>query len=317
MAGSVVDGLGVEAMAVLVVRERCDKRVTAAWPGFTERRLARLAQQDRYGRAAEKVAENILEDLFTHVLDWPLSAVNFQVGYADLLLTSLGVKYLIMEVKRPGALVWRRPAVDAALTQARRYAAEQKVRCVGVSDGELLYAANVSHGGLTGRVLARLTEAEPPLSLWWLSVHGIYRPPDCRPELLPDLPASGAGVQPAGGTGALLHPKYHLPAECFAYAASPVEPRTWKLPYRHPDGSIDHARLPKAIQAILSSYRGLKVGSVPETAIPDVLARLAEAACELGRMPHQCAEPAPIYPQLAAALDQFGRLTDITAAHPF
>jgi len=299
-------------VAALVVRERCDTRVTAAWPGFTGRRRARLAQQDRYGRAAEKVAENILEDLFTRVLDWPISAVNFQVGYADMELTSLGVKYLIVEVKRPGALVWRRPAVEAALAQARRYAAEQKVGCVGVSDGELLYAADVAHGGLTGRVLARLTEPDPPLSLWWLSVHGIYRAPDCSPELLPEVPAPRACGQ-AMDAGAMLHPKYHLPAECFAYAGNVADPRTWKLPYRHADGSIDHARLPKAIQAILSNYRGLKVGSVPEPAIPDVLARLAQAACQLGRMPHQCAEPAAIYLQLAAALDQFGRLTDITA----
>lgn len=65
-----------------------------------------MAQQRRFGTAAEKVAENILEDLFTMALDWHLSEVNNQVGYADLVLTRLGVKHLIVEVKRPGALAW-------------------------------------------------------------------------------------------------------------------------------------------------------------------------------------------------------------------
>jgi hypothetical protein len=69
------------------------------------------------------------------------------------------------------------------------------------------------------------------------------------------------------------------------------------------DGSIDARRLPKAIQAILSNYRGAKVRSVPENAIPDVLRRLASAAEQLGRMPHQ-GETAKVYEMLAQALWQ-------------
>ncbi len=52
---------------------------------------------------------------------------------------------------------------------------------------------------------------------------------------------------------------YQLPASCFAYVGDPAHPGTWKLPYRLIDGSIDERRLPKAIQAILSNYRGVKV----------------------------------------------------------
>jgi hypothetical protein len=44
------------------------------------KRDQRLARQRRFGTAAEKVAENVLEDLFTMVLDWHLSEVNNQVG---------------------------------------------------------------------------------------------------------------------------------------------------------------------------------------------------------------------------------------------
>jgi len=126
---------------------RCRDRIRAAWPAFLEKRNERLVQQERHGIAAEKVAENIVEDLFTMVLDWSVSDMNNQVGYADLLLTRLGVKYLVVEVKRPGALAWNRRAVDAALGQALRYADEQRVKCVGISDGFILYAADIQHAG--------------------------------------------------------------------------------------------------------------------------------------------------------------------------
>jgi len=43
---------------------RCVDRINSTWPSFTEKRHARLVQQDRHGVAAEKVAENIIEDLF-------------------------------------------------------------------------------------------------------------------------------------------------------------------------------------------------------------------------------------------------------------
>ena len=38
---------------------------------------------------------NLIEDFFTEVLDWPISDLKNQMDYADLLLTSLGVKYLL------------------------------------------------------------------------------------------------------------------------------------------------------------------------------------------------------------------------------
>ena len=95
-------------------------------------------------------------------------------------------------------------------------------------------------------------------------------------------------------------------------SATPPSPATWKLPYRLADGSIDLRRLPKAVQAILSNYRGIKVSGIPEGDIPDVLVRLACAAASLGKMPGQGGEPAPVYHQLAEALGQKGRLGDVT-----
>ena len=69
------------------------------------------------------------------------------------------------------------------------------------------------------------------------------------------------------------------------------------------DRSIDVKRLPKAIQSILSNYRGARISSVPEKAIPDVLRRLASAAEQLGKMPHQ-GETAEVYEMLAQVLKQ-------------
>lgn len=291
------------------------ERINENWPTFLEKRKERLAQQERHGVAAEKVSENILEDLFTVILDWSISDMNYQVGYADLLLTRLGVKYLIMEAKRPGSLAWNRRAVEAALDQVLRYSDEQKVKCVGVSDGLMLYAANVEHGGLQDRVFVSLEAVEPQETLWWLNVHGIYRPrkdpQDAGLRLLPEAAVERTcPLETLNDT--LLHPKYKVPARCFAYIGHASDPHSWKLPYCLADGSIDVKRLPKAIQAILSNYRGVKVSGIPEKDISDVLVRLARAAASMGRMPNQSGETAPVYKQLAEVLEQLGRLNEIT-----
>jgi hypothetical protein len=293
------------AVEKLASYQHCIQRIQARWPAFLEKRLQRLKQQERHGAASEKVAENIVEDLFTEVLDWELGDLNNQMEYADIVLTKAGIKYLLVETKRPGALAWHQHAVERALAQAMRYAAEQKVKCIAISDGAMLYAANFQHGGIEDRIFVSLADLAAPLDLWWLSVHGIYRPcsiaPSAQSHLLPQEAVPDVADE-AGGQ--LLHPKYQLPVSCFAYVGNPAQPDTWKLPYRLADGSIDEKRLPKAIQAILSNYRGAKVSSIPEQAIPAVLARLASGAESLGKMPHQRADTADVYRQLASALEQ-------------
>jgi hypothetical protein len=307
----------IEIAKDLASYRRCTERIHENWPRFLERRQERLAQMERYNTAAEKVAENILEDLFTLVLDWPLSDINNQVRYADLLLTTLGVKHLIIEAKRPGALAWNRRAVEAALEQAQRYASEQKVKCVGVSDGFMIYAADIQCGGIKDRVFASLAAAEPPDDLWWLSVHGIYREISGDDAMgVRGLSETSAGPDAGSGLvhGTLLHPKYGIPAHCFAYVGDACHPGTWKLPYRCADGSVDLKRLPKAIQSILSNYRGAKVGGIPERAIPDVLVRLARAAASVGKMPHQCSKPPAIYCRLADTLEQSGKMAEFISS---
>jgi len=295
----------------LASHRHCVERMQANWSAFAERRAGWLVQQGRHGGAAEKVAENILQDLFTQVLDWSLSDLNNQIQFADLLLTHLGIKYLLLEVKRPGALAWNRKSVELALNQARRYADEQKVKCVAVSDGLMLYAADIVHGGTKDRLYVSLESASPPEALWWLSVHGIYREVEALPESSPVLPdslaTSATPGDPPTPVDELLHPKYHLPAECFGYVGNAGDQSTWKLPFLCADGSIDLKRLPKAIGAILSNYRGVKVEGIPEAAIPDVLVRLAKAASQAGKLPRQGGKSAPVYEQLVEVLAQLGR----------
>jgi hypothetical protein len=250
---------------------RFETHLTTNWPTFTAKRSERLRQQGRFGEASERVAENIVEDLFTVALDWKLGDINNQVDYADIVVTRLGIKYCIVETKRPGALAWNRAAVHSALEQARRYADEQKVTCIAVSDGVMFYAANIEKGGLHDRIFVSLESKEPHNDLWWLSEHGVYRPrigPQDEPlTLLETAPATKA-IRTQEDSTALLHPKYCLPAQCFAYAGDANRPTTWKLPYLSEDGNIDVRRLPKAIQAILSNYRGARVSSVPEKLFP-------------------------------------------------
>jgi hypothetical protein len=149
--------------------------MTRAWPGFQARRWERLAQQARFGTAAEQAAADILEDLFTTVLDWRLSEVKNQAAGADLVLTRLGAKQLIIEVKGPGTPAWNERAVSLALARAHRRAGEQRVKAIAISDGIMLYARDVIPGGHRDRLFARLDEPWAPDDLWWLSVDAIYR----------------------------------------------------------------------------------------------------------------------------------------------
>ncbi|HVA51014.1 MAG TPA: hypothetical protein VNH11_32035 [Pirellulales bacterium] len=285
-------------------------RAEERWPTFIAKRQERLTQWQRQGRVAEKVAESILEDLLTEVLDWTLGDLNNQLDYADLVVTQSGIKRFVIEAKRPGALAWNRQAVVEALEQARRYAGEQRVTTVAISDGIMLFAADVEAGGLRDRLYVSLQEATFPSHLWWLSRDGIYRPAVELRATMPEFEHAGDGetiVPSTDCAGPLLHPKYHLPATCFAYVRDASKPSTWKLPYLHADGSVDEKRMPKAIQCLLTNYRGARVGGIPESAVPDTLVRLAQAAARLGRMPEQNPETADIYRQLATVLRQLDR----------
>ncbi len=109
-------------------------------------------------------------------------------------------------------------------------------------------------------------------------------------------------VPAARAADAPLDAKYHLPAASFAYVGDAADPATWKLPYRHGDGSVDRRRLPLAIEAMLGTNRGGRA-KVPAAARHEVLEHLDAAARELGRMPPEEAQPKPLYRKLAAALD--------------
>ena len=113
--------------------------------------------------------------------------------------------------------------------------------------------------------------------------------------------AGAATAQP------LLNAKYRLPAAAFAYVGDPQAPASWKLPYRHADGTVDRRRLPLAIEAALGTYRGQQA-HIPAAALPDVLIRLAGAAKEIGKLPpHRTTTP---YRKLAAALRARGLRID-------
>jgi hypothetical protein len=121
-------------------------------------------------------------------------------------------------------------------------------------------------------------------------------------SLLPEEPIAVSDAAERGSDSpTLIHPKYKLPAQCFAYPAqcfayvgNYAKTATWKLPYLLADRTIDAKRLPKAVQCILSNYRGTKVTGIPEEAIPAVLERLAKAARQAGHMPPEACNPAPI-----------------------
>ena len=115
----------------------------------------------------------------------------------------------------------------------------------------------------------------------------------------------------ADAAAARLHPKFGLPASCFAYVGDPDDPRTWKLPYLLADGHTDLKRLPAAIEAVTTGYRGKTVGGIPDDRVPDVLVRLGRAAADAGKMPFQNNKTAAVYRELQTRLERLGRLEEI------
>ena len=160
--------------------QNCMQRLQGAWKAFATIRQDRL----RHGEVAEKVAEGIVEDLLTGVLDWTKGDITYQIDYADIVLSRNLQKYLVIEVKKPGTLRLGRQSLAVALAQALRYAHAQHIGQVAVSDGYVFYAADVLPGGLQHRVVVNLADPQPPAALWWVSVHGVYRPmEDSRPAV--------------------------------------------------------------------------------------------------------------------------------------
>ena len=95
-----------------------------------------------------------------------------------------------------------------------------------------------------------------------------------------------------------------MPARCFGYVGDASAPDTWKLPHLTIDGGVDTKRLPSAIRCIISNYRGEKVHGIPEPAIPSVLAKLAQAAERIGKLPPKPSDSTSTYAQLAQVLRQ-------------
>jgi hypothetical protein len=108
-----------------------------------------------------------------------------------------------------------------------------------------------------------------------------------------------------------LHPKFALPASCFAYVGDAKDPRTWKLPYLLADGRPDLKRLPAAIEAATTGYRGKAVSGIPDDQLPAVLVKLGKAAAKSGKMPFQNHKTAATYWELQRRLESLGRLDEI------
>jgi hypothetical protein len=195
--------------------------------------------------------------------------------------------------------------VEAAFLQAQGYAEELGVTAVAVSDGRQLSAADLVPGGRRSRAEADLSAAEVDDNLWWLSPDGVYRHPMALEHPGAWMPAPAQEGPEPETAATLLHPKYGLPVTCFAYIGSVTHPHTWHLPYLLLNGDVDHSRLPKAIQAIVTTYRGENLRGIPEEAVPLVLRRLAAAARRSGKMPPECLDPAPVYVELQHVLLQF------------
>lgn len=287
------------------------EKLHQTWESFLESR-SKLLDPLKYQPVPEKVSEGIIRNLLTQVLDWEEPDLQWQMHYADLVLTRNRNKYLVAELKRPSYLKRSLSSNQEALNQVRGYADQQKVHSVAISDGSVFYAADIIGGGLSHRVFVDLSSRTPPETLWWISVHGIYR----KAQFVNEFPFDEEGSPSTVNDGpkvlsSLLHPKYKIPAGCFAYVGDANKTSTWKLPYRTEQLEIDSKRLPKAIQALLSNYRGSGVNGIPPSDVPEVLVRLAKAARRTGKITQDGTVSAEIYGQLFQFLRQQDRLVEV------
>ncbi len=288
------------------------ERLNTNWSLFIQKRKALLSQQERFGKAPEKITENIIFHLFTEVLDWDIKDINYQIDYADIEITKLGVKRILIEAKRPGGISWNMKQIEKHIAQALRYAYKQKVSIIGISDGNKLYMLNVKGGLTEPRIFISLDEDLPHEDLYYISVNGVDKEKNINIDFK-NSKKEVLGKYDSTDTNSdeLLNKQYKLPARCFAYVGDPNNPYTWKLPYLSLDGSVNVARLPGAIGCVVTNFRGLQVKTIPEKEIPQVIIKLAKATKSVGKLNPDNPKMANCYKQLYNAVDQMGGLDKI------
>ena len=210
----------------LASKRKLLERARNNWDEFQDRRKQYLTQMHLRDGGSEKITENILLDLFTLVLDWPLANLDYQSGWCDIILVDTGIKRLLIEAKYPGKFSSSK-AMEQALSQVTGYSSTQKVNLVAVSDGNRLFAIDLLEGKTCKRVDVNL-DGEFSEELWFLSRHGIYRSTESKGDTksLDFL------------SGETLHPKHKIPSKCFAYVGNPLQTSTWSLPYLNSKGYV-------------------------------------------------------------------------------
>ncbi|MCL4392517.1 hypothetical protein M1145_00015 [Patescibacteria group bacterium] len=287
------------------------ERLNTNWKDFKIKRKDFLVQNERFGKTPEKVTENILSYLFTEVLDWDLRDINYQVDYADIEITKLGIKRIVIEAKRPGGITWNILQLEKHINQALRYAYKQKISTIGVCDGNKLYILNVEGGSTTPRIFIPLDAEEPHEDLYYISKNGIDKKKTISVNFNKDKEEKTVHNQNSETNDELLNKQYKLPARCFAYIGDPNNPYTWKLPYLENNGTIRIKRLQSAIQSIVTNFRGGQVKDIPEKYIPGVLIKLAKAAKDVGKLDPDNPKMANCYRQLYNAIKQMDALDKI------
>ena len=287
------------------------ERINSNWANFTEKRNSLLIQQERFGKVPEKITENIIFHLFTEVLDWNIKDINYQIDYADIEITKLGIKRILIETKRPGGIIWDQFKIEKHINQALRYAYAQKVSVIGISDGEKLYILNVKGGLIEPRIFISLDTETPNEDLYYISVNGIDKKKNIDIDLKNNQKESLIKDTEKVINNELLNTQYNLPARCFAYIGNPNKPTTWKLPYLLEDGSVNIKRLPGAVQCVVTNFRGLQVKTIPEKDIPSVLLKLGKAAKSVGKLDPENPKMANCYKQLYNAVVQLNILNKI------
>ncbi len=254
------------------------------WIKFQQYREGTKSHAVRGRSLNESDVRAVLERLLTDVLGYEPEQIDREPDFADFLILYRGMKLIVIETKDWGVFD-NEKALENALKQAANYADRHKVKRIFVFDGEKVIQALRSE--LSIKVVANANiSGEPPFNdLFYFTQYGLEKTPQTA-----TLTINYSGES----TEEIPYKTHHgirLPYTCFAYIGDLRDKKTWKMPYRNEDGSVDTGRIDKAVNFLLkkSGYRGITATneSVPETAQPDVARKLAIAYQELGQWePH-------------------------------
>lgn len=198
---------------------------------------------------SEKDVEAVFDKLLTGPLGYTPDQISRQPDYADYVLMSRDFKVAVAEAK--GWEYFRKKDnLLKALGQAANYADRHRVANLIAFDGESVVLAIRAESEISVLLDLKVNSPDPADDLFYLTLYGLSKLPTEKLFSFEHFKANASG-------DFKTHHGVSLPRSAFAYIGDIHNKSTWKMPYRNADGTVDTARIDKAVKLFAVS-RGLQ-----------------------------------------------------------